>query len=406
MRAMWYIILREVRTRVRKKSFWILTVLGPVLMLGMLIMPMYVSLQPKKKTPVVLEVPKVEAYHTPSPDERFTIQVVDSVITMPAGVVYIQSNPENRQFTVMDQVGLNKQELWYLEHYIQQWYWKTLVLKEKRPETVQPVFQVIPLAPASDGHSIQYMLGIYGAVLIYFFIIFYGVQVMRGVMEEKSGRIAEVLLSGVEPFQWMMGKIIGIGIVCIVQFVLWGGFYGWVGYQLQSRYGQAMQLFSSDSIENTLQWTPDVQQALEWHMIAEALDSFSIVTYVGSFVVFFLLGYLLYAAMFAALGAMTDQETETQQFTFPMTSPMFFVFLFSGSLLASTGGIVSVLSYLPFTAPVAMIMRLPMGVSVGEWTGAFLSLLFTFLGITYVAAKIFKRSILHYGGTMKWKDLW
>jgi ABC-2 type transport system permease protein len=407
MRAMWNIIRREVSTRVQKKSFWILTLVGPVVMLVTLVVPMYVSMQPKSKIQVVLQVKEQGELTPPVSDERFHVVLGDPQQTISGDAILVQASLSQKQLTVLDNVGLTKQERWYLEQYLQQWFWKTYLFQRVSPASIQPNIEVISLAKTRESFDIQSMLGLYGAILIYFFIVFYGVQVMRGVMEEKSGRIAEVLLSSVEPFQWMMGKIIGIGAVCLFQFSIWGTFYGFMWTNVQSRYGQAMNLFSDANIGNTLEWTKDVQQALEWNMMVQSLQSISMLQFVLGFFLFFILGYLLYASMFAAVGAMTDQETETQQFTFPITAPLFVVFLFAGSLMSDTHSwITQVLSYVPFTAPITMVMRLPFGLEWIEWLLAIASLVISFTTMTYVASMIFKRSILHYGSTMKWSDLW
>ncbi|MFN8416407.1 MAG: ABC transporter permease [Cytophagaceae bacterium] len=404
---MWNIIRREVSTRVQKKSFWVLTLVGPVVMLVTLVVPMYISMQPKSKIQVVIQVKEQGELTAPVSDERFHVVLGGEQQSLSGDAILVQASLSQKQLTVLDNVGLTKQESWYLEQYLQQWFWKTYLFQRVPPSSIQPNIEVVSLAKTRESFDIQSMLGLYGAILIYFFIVFYGVQVMRGVMEEKSGRIAEVLLSSVEPFQWMMGKIIGIGAVCLFQFSIWGTFYGFMWTNVQKRYGQTMNLFSDANIGNTLEWTQDVQQALEWNMMVQSLQSISMLQFVLGFFLFFILGYLLYASMFAAVGAMTDQETETQQFTFPITAPLFVVFLFAGSLMSDTNSMVTqLLSYIPFTAPITMVMRLPFGLDWIEWIGAVVSLVISFTALTYVASMIFKRSILHYGSTMKWSDLW
>ena len=407
MSAIWNIIRREVSTRVQKKSFWVLTLVGPVVMLVTLVVPMYISMQPKSKIQVVIQVKEQGEVTAPVSDERFHVVLGSEQQSLSGESILVQASLTQKQLTVLDNVGLTKQESWYLEQYLQQWFWKTYLFQRVSPASIQPNIEVVSLAKIRESFDIQSMLGLYGAILIYFFIVFYGVQVMRGVMEEKSGRIAEVLLSSVEPFQWMMGKIIGIGTVCLFQFSIWGTFYGFMWTNVQKRYGQAMNLFSDANIGNTLEWTQDVQQALEWNMMVQSLQSISMLQFVLGFFLFFILGYLLYASMFAAVGAMTDQETETQQFTFPITAPLFVVFLFAGSLMSDTNSwVTQLLSYVPFTSPITMVMRLPFGLEWTEWIGAVVSLVISFTALTYVASMIFKRSILHYGSTMKWSDLW
>ncbi|WP_295669463.1 ABC transporter permease [uncultured Mucilaginibacter sp.] len=236
----------------------------------------------------------------------------------------------------------------------------------------------------SQGADIA--VGIACAVLIYLCLFIYGAQVMRGVIEEKTSRIIEVVISSVKPFQLMLGKIIGVGLVGLTQFAAWIVLSivstKIVGHALSSPQGGMMQALA-------------------------ALQTIHFGSLLFYFLFYFLTGYLLYSALFAAVGSAVDSETETQQFMFPVTLPLLFTYILSVSILfrAPDSPLAVWLSMIPFTAPVAMMVRIPFGVPGWQLAISMSLMVVTFIFTTYVAARIYRVGILMYGKKASYKEL-
>ncbi|WP_454800734.1 ABC transporter permease [Mucilaginibacter phyllosphaerae] len=227
-------------------------------------------------------------------------------------------------------------------------------------------------------------VGIACAILIYMSLFIYGAQVMRGVIEEKTSRIIEVIISSVKPFQLMLGKIIGVGLVGLTQFTAW--------IVLSVIATKALGNSSSGGIMGALQ----------------TLQNIPFGYVLGCFLFYFITGYLLYSALFAAVGSAVDSETETQQFMFPITLPLLFTYLLSVTVLfrAPDSPLAVWLSIIPFTAPVAMMVRVPFGGVPGWQLGlSMFSMVIGFLFTTYVAARIYRVGVLMYGKKASFKEL-
>jgi ABC-2 type transport system permease protein len=230
-------------------------------------------------------------------------------------------------------------------------------------------------------------VGISCAILIYLCLFIYGAQVMRGVIEEKTSRIIEVIISSVKPFQLMLGKIIGVGLVGLTQFSAW---------IILSIIASKIAGHAFNSPASPMAGALAVLQSIPFGKI------------LGCFMFYFLSGYLLYSAMFAAVGSAVDSETETQQFMFPITMPLLFTYILSVSVLfrAPDSTLAVWLSIIPFTSPVAMMLRLPLG-GVPDWQLALSMVLLVlgFLFTTFVAARIYRVGILMYGKKASFKEL-
>jgi ABC-2 type transport system permease protein len=229
-------------------------------------------------------------------------------------------------------------------------------------------------------------VGIACAILIYLCLFIYGAQVMRGVIEEKTSRIIEVIISSVKPFQLMLGKIIGVGLVGLTQFSAW----------------IILSVISTKIIGHAF---ASPQGGLMGAMsVLQTIPFGSVLMY---FLFYFLTGYLLYSALFAAVGSAVDSETETQQFMFPITMPLLFTYLLSVTILfrAPDSPLAVWLSIIPFTAPVAMMLRLPFGVPPWQLAVSMSLMIVAFLFTTYVAARIYRVGILMYGKKASYKEL-
>lgn len=229
-------------------------------------------------------------------------------------------------------------------------------------------------------------VGIAGAVLIYLSLFIYGAQVMRGVIEEKTSRIIEVIISSVKPFQLMLGKIIGVGLVGLTQFFAW-----------------IVLSIIATKIAGSAFSTP--QGAVMGFLTILKTIPFGYI--MGVFIFYFLTGYLLYSALFAAVGSAVDSETETQQFMFPITLPLLFTYILSVSVLfqAPDSPLAVWLSIIPFTAPVAMMVRIPFGVPAWQLGLSMFLMVVGFLFTTYVASRIYRVGVLMYGKKASYKEL-
>ncbi len=266
-----------------------------------------------------------------------------------------------------------------------------------------------------DLTSMKAMIGFGFALIIYFFILFYGVQVMRGVMEEKTNRIIEVIISSVKPFQLMMGKIIGIGLVGLTQFLIWVGLtaaisaFGVGAMQKQILEKQKEQLAMLDNggaIEAQNMSDDSDAEAMQSEMLA-VMTEISWTDLIVSFLIFFLCGYMLYASLFAAIGAIVDSETDTQQFMLPVTLPLLFGYIVSNMMLVNPeGNIGHIFALVPLTSPVVMMVKTAIGVSIGMKLLSIAILVASIFLFVWLAAKIYRVGILMYGKKPTYKEMW
>lgn len=246
------------------------------------------------------------------------------------------------------------------------------------------------------------------SILVYISLFLYGSQVMRGIIEEKSSRIIEIIISSVKPFQLMMGKIIGIGMVGLTQFVLWlllsVMLAAVAGSFLVSKEELMTQVSQRGSQTNEL--APHGQQAGNMEILS-ALQSINFPELIICFFIFFVGGYLIYSALFAAVGSAVDSETEASQFTMPITMPLLLTYALSfGVLVNDPHGTISMwLSFIPFTSPIAMLVRIPFGVPTWQIVISALLLVAGFVLTTWFAARIYRVGILMYGKKATYKEL-
>ena len=224
---------------------------------------------------------------------------------------------------------------------------------------------------------------------VFTFIMMYGIRVMRSVLEEKNNRVVEILISSVKPFELMMGKILGVTGVAVVQFGVW----------VVMIFASVMTLGSSN--------VGMVSGVAEVQMVLSALSQINYGLILFVFVIYFLLGYLFYSAMYAAIGSAVDNETETQQFTLFAILPMMLGFYGSITIMNNPDGPMSFwLSMIPFTSPIAMLARIPFDVPVWELVLSIVILLVSTLGTVFIASKIYRVGILMYGNKVTLKELW
>ncbi len=262
-------------------------------------------------------------------------------------------------------------------------------------------------------------IGFAGAITIYMFIFLYGVQVMRGVIEEKSNRVVEVIVSSVKPFQLMLGKIIGVSLVGLTQLLLWvvlsGIFFSVLQTTLmknpdlvskQINPSQTMIKMGANTTGMDLSKDDRKETSSAIATFFETAGNQNFPLLIGSFIFYFLGGYLLYGAFFAAFGSAVDNETDTQQFMLPVSIPLVLGIFASQFIIQNPESSIGFwLSIFPLTSPVVMMVRLPFGVPTWELVLSMVLLVGSFIFATWLAGKIYRTGILMYGKKASWKEL-
>ncbi len=447
-----HIIAREYLTRVRKKAFIIMTILGPLLFAAIMIVPVWLTQledQSEKKIVVV----EYDRYGKPVPDSLMFFKGVfknkpllnfeyiggltDGQVNALAqesdyfGFLKIRHNvifsgqDVSVEFLSRKQpsMGLEMSITSALETYLQN---KKLLTYNVPPDVVKSLKTNVWLATKilekngeykDQGNvNVKRAVGYMFSFLIYMFIFYFGSQVMRGVVEEKSNRIIEVIITSVKPFQLMMGKIIGIGLVGLTQFLIWillttaiyqGASSFFLHQKLEALEQQAAPtgLFEHQS-SNEVTTTQISNEDFNFSQVTDMVGEINIPLVVGLFLFYFLGGYLLYAAMFAAVGSAVDNETDSQQFMFPITIPLVISIVVMANAISDPSGHVSFwFSMIPFTSPVIMMARLPFGVPTIQVITSMIILVVSFLFLTWLSGKIYRTGILMYGKKVSFKEI-
>ncbi|MFT4770908.1 MAG: ABC-2 type transport system permease protein [Cryomorphaceae bacterium] len=437
------IIEREYVSRVRKKSFIIMTFLGPILIGGLLSLGVFLGMSDSSiyNVLVVDLTPEIALDSTYSPKPMFVDELKE---TSQVRFDYTTDGLTNAEFdsteyTLMlvlreDIMTFPEAEMVfrklpsmkarsYIKSQVERIIEDNKLIAESIPkekfDQINTDLNIITV-DAEDGSTSfkqeQAFIGFGFAVLIYFFIFLYGVQVMRGVMEEKSNRIVEVIISSVKPFQLMMGKIVGVALVGLTQFLLWVILTGVLFSVATSIF--APELSNAATMADRIQATEQVanevskdamDQAAIGEMAELILFRINWPLMIGMFLFYFLGGYLLYASLFAAVGAAVDNETDTQQFMMPITIPLVFGFIVSEFALTNPeGSMVFWFSQFPLTSPIVMMVRGAMGFDSGSIWELFLSMALLIIGFVFcvwLAGKIYRVGILMYGKKVTYKEL-
>jgi len=253
--------------------------------------------------------------------------------------------------------------------------------------------------------------------LMYMMVLLFGTQVMQGVIEEKSNRVVEVIISSVKPFQMMMGKILGIAAVCLVQILAWIFLTYAIGNIAISFISDKGQPTKTEQVQkmvgNELQQQnmPSNIQSPEKKMssneILKLFEGQNVLLIIGSFIFYFLFGFLLYAALFAAVGSAVDNPADTQQLVMPITMPLILsIIVMISGIKSPDGPLAFWFSMIPFTSPIIMLTRIPFGVPTWQLITSAGLLIVTFVVVTWMAAKIYRTGILLYGKKYTWKEMW
>ncbi len=243
--------------------------------------------------------------------------------------------------------------------------------------------------------------------LLFMFIIIYGNMIMRSVIEEKTSRIIEVIISSVKPIQLMMGKIIGTSLAGITQFVIWVVLGGVLLVVISSIFGIDMAAVQSPQQELLEQAINSNQLQTQAQHMVNGIYNLPLTNLIIAFLLFFIGGYLLYSSLYAAIGAAVDNETDTQQFMFPILMPLILaVYVGAFTVIEDPHGTIStIFSFIPFTSPVVMLMRIPFGVPIWQQLISIILLIITFMFTVWFAAKIYRVGILMYGKKPSYKEI-
>lgn len=429
------ILKREYLTRVKKRSFLIITFLGPLFFAALMIAPSLMmmksdSMETKKTIAVLDETDwfngKFESsdintfiYTDINEDidslKKFVLEgIYDAVLYIPATSLNVPTNAKlysNKQIPMSLSSYIKSEMKQEVEH-------RKLLAHGIDPKIVKSVNTSINISTIrmdeEEGEKTSYaelesIIGLALAVIVYFVIFLFSNQVLRGVIEEKSNRIIEVIISSVKPFELMMGKIIGIALVGLTQFLLWIvltiGIYlvanGIIlGPEIMSPSGTVM----TEEISQIVDTNQGQDIMLE---VVSMIESINFKAILISFLFYFVFGFLLYAALFAAVGGMVDNETDSNQFVTILSMPLIVAIVCSTAMINNPdSGLGIWLSMIPFTSPVSMMIRIPFGVPYWQVVVSLLILVLTFVFITWIAAKIYRTGILMYGKKPNLKEIW
>lgn len=421
------VIQREYVTRVLKKSFWISSLLAPVLITAIYAIPIWLAMKDKEQKQIAifdqshllksadLQDKELVFTFTNVPEQVYKTQFAksgyDAFVSIPVDVL---ANPKGVHIYSSKNIGLSLKES--IERLIQNKVRQELMFKAGISTKVYEDTQVdiasetITVSEnggetSSSSAGAMILAGIMGLIL-YVTLLLYGSQVMNGVIEEKSNRIIEVIISSVKPYQLMLGKIIGVGLVGLTQFLLWivltigltqvtGKIYAAKAKTIVS-VGQGK---SSVDMSKAMQDSPMGE-------VTKVLESTNIPLILVAFLFYFFVGYLLYSSLFAAIGSAVESATEAQQFTFIVMIPIILSFLLAQYTMQDPDSTVAFwASMIPFTSPINMMVRLPYGVPVWELVLSMSLLVVGFLACSWISARIYRVGILMYGKKATWKEL-
>ena len=422
------VIQREYLTRVKKPSFWILTLVVPILLAGVYAIPIILASRPLEHANVLVvddsglfqgqfRSGRDITYHEAGSIDYARRQLeqtdtLDAIVYIPARETtlprdaYLYYRTDAPSMTVQGDVNSQLQEI--LRNRI------LLDVHGLTPDDYTMLTSTHIKLRTQDIETgrdsflqVKIALGVILAMLVFIAVFMFGSQVMRGVMEEKTSRIVEVIVCSVKPFQLMMGKVVGIGLVGLTQFALWVilSAVAVTGVQLTNAdlFEQVSQRGNRTEIatkgdEATSQYQTAQYEAAQYeagegidNSLQDLIQGLTDINYgliILLFIFYFVFGYLLYASLFAAAGSLVDNDTDSQQFTLPLTVPLLLAMLLLPAMINEPSGNISTwLSLIPFTSPVAMLLRIPFGVPVWQVVLSMLLLLATFPLCIWAAAK-------------------
>ncbi|AHJ96433.1 ABC transporter permease [Hymenobacter swuensis] len=435
MSKTWLIAQREYLTRVRKKSFIIMSLLGPLITAAIFAVPVLIAtMSDNNKVVAVADAGGLFTQKLPEPkDDISFIRVSPDLATAKTefnkakydALLYVPTldlaTPAGFQVFSRKGLGMTLQRdiERAVENAVETQRLSKAGLDRAVLDNMKADVDLQTISLSDDGErssstgvstGVAYICGF----LIYMFIFIYGIQIMRGVMEEKTNRIVEVVISSVKPFELMMGKVLGIAGVGFTQLALWVLLsLGITSVVTGSVSPEKIAQNRVEQVNKSAGTTTSVkakETKNEGGAMIQALKTadINVPLIVGCFLFYFLGGYLFYGALFGAIGSAVDSETDTQQFMLPVTMPLVLTFVIAQATLMTNpnGQVAFWMSMIPFTSPIAMMMRLPFGgVPMWQLGLSMLLLIVGFIGTIWLAARIYRVGILMYGKKVTYGEL-
>jgi len=433
------ILKREYLTRVKKKSFIIMTLLVPLMMAALMVLPTYLAMMDDKEERTIavydptglilnqLESNEFTTFHY-IPENEYQELRKNFKPAQYYAVLYI---PVNILTTGHAELISDKQVTFDIKNLITRRI-ENIIEGEKRQQVIAEIgvpdlekklaatktriaLDTIKLGEegkaVKSSTEIAMAIGYAAGFLIYMFVFIYGTMVMRGVMEEKSNRIVEVIISSVKPFQLLFGKIIGIGLVGLTQIAIWiilsvaiaSGLATFTGGTSPENLTQAQNIMSAPGMQQMAN-SPEAQNKVA--EIVGMIGNLNIPLIVFALFFYFICGFILYASLMGAIGSAVDSDEDAQQMMLPVMMPLIFSIIMLFAVAKNPEGPLAFwASMVPLTSPVIMMVRIPFGVSAWEIVLSMTLLLGTILGTIWVAGKIYRTGILMYGKKVNLKEI-
>ena len=427
------IIKREFLAKVKNKSFIVMTILSPLLMVGFIMLMIFLNQKNSEEIRTIAVVDESEVLASVFEDSEATKYINLTALGLEMakekteelyyGLVYIPKTDslsnlsKGIAFYSVDAPSINV--INSIENKLERKI-RDLKIEKLQVDIAQIKATETQVNIASENFSgeksskigsvLRMVAGGGFGYLIFMFIIIYGTSVMRSVIEEKNSRIIEVIISSVKPFQLMMGKILGNAFAGILQFVIWAISAGFLMFIISMIFGVDATASSTAMGQMNPEMVQQVQDSAASNDLQVAfleMKNLPILTIFFSFIVYFLGGYLIYSSIYAAIGAAVDSETDTQQFMLPVMLPLIIAIYVGFSVIENPHGPIAIgFSIFPLTSPIVMLMRIPFGVPWWQIAISMFLLIITFISIVWFAAKIYRIGILMYGKKPSYKELY
>jgi ABC-2 type transport system permease protein len=426
------IIKREYLSRVRKKSFIVMTLLGPILMAGLMMTPLLMDTSDSEEREIWV-CDESNLFQTQFEDVNDThFEFINHNIEE-----IKRDFNESEAFALVHIPKVDTASIDILESSVRVYTHKPMSFSNQRliSKNIESVVESIKLkeegltrelidrtraevelntiilgesgVEKSGSTEIAMGLSMAGGFLIYIFIFLYGAMVMRGVMEEKTSRIIEIIISSVKPFQLMMGKIIGVAMVGFTQFALWIILTFVISTVATTMLVAPTDVNIAELAQETELITQDLQSESGLTIVLNQLEEMNISFILMMFLFYFVGGYLMYGSLFAAVGAAVDSETDTQQFMMPITIPLIFSFIALQTILENPDSSLAFwCSIIPFTSPIVMMGRLPFDPPMWQIGLSMVLLIIGFIFTSWIAGRIYRVGILMHGQKVSYKILW
>lgn len=419
------IIQREYLTRVRKRSFLLTTILVPLVIIGFYAAIIAVAMSDSSESERIAVIDEENLFGGTIESEKNQSLKLDLIQNETlasfrkkyddlgySALLHIPKldikYPSNIELYSTSAVSLNVKDK--IEDRVDKAIERKRLANENidlaKYESINSNVNIANTLESSDGEKksvegVAYAVAFAAGILIYMILLIYGSMVMRGVMEEKTNRISEVVISSVKPFQLMMGKIIGIGAVGITQFLIWIILIGLLQFTIPL-------LFPSlaSQVPQSVEGVPMQGDMNMISKISAGLQSIPVGLLLFSFLFYFLGGYLMYASLFAAIGSVSEDQQEAQQLVFPVMMPIILGFvMLTKAIQDPNSGLALFGSLFPLTSPIVMLGRIPFGVPWAELVLSMALLILFFLFCTWLAGRIYRTGILMYGKKGSWKEM-